>query len=201
MVIEKRSKSGATSTARARGTCDATHQRMKRSLIASFLFAAFAAIGCSKDQQPDTLPASALAPPPPGPEFAEQEKVSAPQPPPAPASEAETEIAPDDQINFALNSDSLGDAERRTLDEIASWARTSPDREIIVQGHADASGHHEYNLELSARRAQAVGAYLQEKGVPPQQITVAAQGEEKATLAPQAANRRVIIFAAPDDAG
>jgi OOP family OmpA-OmpF porin len=174
--------------------------RMKSSLFASFLFAAVAAIGCSKDKQPETLPASALAPPPPGPEFVEQEKVAAPQPP-APASESETEIAPDDQIHFALNSDNLGDAERRTLDEIATWAKTSPDRAIIVQGHADASGREEYNLELSARRAQAVGAYLQEKGVPKQQITVAAQGEEKAGLEPQAANRRVIIFAAPDDAG
>jgi len=174
--------------------------RMRHTTFASLLFASFAAIGCSKDQQPDTLPASALAPPPPGPEFAEQDKVTALQPP-APASESETEIAPDDQINFGLNSDNLGDAERRTLDDIATWARTSPDRAIIVQGHADASGRQEYNLELSARRAQAVGAYLQEKGVAPTQITVAAQGEEKATLLPQAANRRVIIFAAPDDAG
>lgn len=172
---------------------------MKSSILASFLFAALAATGCSKDQQPPTIPESSLAPPPPAPEFEAQPKEAAATP--APASESERAIAPDDQIHFGLNSDDLGDAERAMLDQIAAWAKDHPDREVVVQGHADASGSAEHNLELSARRAQAVGSYLKERGVAEAQITIAAQGEEKAGLAPAAANRRVIVFATTSQAG
>jgi outer membrane protein OmpA-like peptidoglycan-associated protein len=166
---------------------------MKTSIFASVLFAALAISGCSKDQQPDTLPASALAPPPPAPEFEEQAKLAAPTP--APASESARPIAPDDQIHFALDSDDLGDRERAMLDQIAAWARNHPEREVVVQGHADASGSAAHNVELSARRAQAVGSYVKARGVTDAQLIIAAQGEEKAGLAPAAANRRVSIFA------
>jgi outer membrane protein OmpA-like peptidoglycan-associated protein len=149
------------------------------------------AAGCGSKSSPPTIPSASL---PSTPDFATQD-ARKPAPTPAPASDGERPIAPEDQVFFGHDSDDLDPQAMALLDDVAAWARSNPDRTVLVQGHADPSGSMEHNLELSARRAQAVGSYLKDKGVAEEKITVAAQGEEGAEAAPAEVNRRVIIYA------
>ena len=161
---------------------------MSSTRIAGFLAAALlAGAACgSKDKTPATSSVPST------PEFAEQDEVA---PNPTPASEGDQPIAPEDQVYFALDSDDLEPRARALLDDVAAWVKSHPERSVLVQGHADTSGSAEHNLDLSARRAQAVGDYLKDKGVGDQQVIMAAQGEEGAIAEPPAVNRRVIIYA------
>jgi peptidoglycan-associated lipoprotein len=165
---------------------------MHASRIATFLAAALlfgVACGSSSKNYDNT---AATTPVPPAPEFAEQDKVESS---PTPASDSEQPIAPEDQVFFALDSDDLEPRAMALLDDVAAWVKSNPERAILVQGHADPSGTVEHNLELSTRRAQAVGSYLKDKGVADDQIIMAASGERGADLEPAAASRRVIIYA------
>ena len=56
---------------------------------------------------------------------------------------------------------------------------------IQVTGHTDSIGSQDFNLKLSERRAQAVQAFLLEKGVKPEKIRTEAMGK----LAPIASNK------------
>ncbi len=41
------------------------------------------------------------------------------------------------------------------------YSKEHPDRELVIEGHADASGNNQYNLQISKRRAESVKALLQ----------------------------------------
>jgi len=56
---------------------------------------------------------------------------------------------------------------------------------ILVTGHTDGVGSQDFNVKLSDRRAQAVQAYLIEKGVKPEKIRT----EGKGKLFPVASNK------------
>jgi peptidoglycan-associated lipoprotein len=66
-------------------------------------------------------------------------------------------IAPEDQVFFAFDSVTLDRSMQSILDDVAVWVRADPARTLLVQGHADRAGAASYNLDLSTRRAQAVG--------------------------------------------
>jgi outer membrane protein OmpA-like peptidoglycan-associated protein len=162
---------------------------MRTSHLASILFAALTLVGagCAKNKSSSaTVPVEA-------PEFAEQDKADVETP--NPASDGEKPIGPEDQVFFANDSDDLQPMGRQVLDDVAAWVKGNPDRQIVVQGHADKTGTAAHNLDLSARRAQAVGSYLKDLGVPSNQVVIAAVGEDESGLAPGPANRRVLIFA------
>lgn len=92
----------------------------------------------------------AAAPPPPP-----------PAPPPAPA-----------PMRVSFSADSLFDFDqstikpsgRQSLDKLAADLRGIRYDTIQVTGHTDRLGSHGYNLKLSARRAEAVSAYLVQSG-------------------------------------
>lgn len=137
--------------------------------------------GCSKDKKAKTTPETS--------EVASQEK-SEPSPQPG-----ESSILSGDQVFFAFDSADLTGVGKSTLDDVAAWVKTNPERSILVRGHADKSGGADYNLDLSSRRAAAVGAYLKSQGVGENQLILAAVGETMADLEPSGANRRVVIYA------
>lgn len=63
-------------------------------------------------------------------------------------------------------------AGKQALDTFAADLRSSSFDVITVTGHTDRIGTHSYNLELSARRAEAVKAYLvQAAGIPAGKIS------------------------------
>ena len=64
------------------------------------------------------------------------------------------------------------------LAQAASWANENPDGMIVLDGHADRIGSEPVNLRLSMERAKAVRERLVVAGVDPDQIVIAAFGEE-----------------------
>ena len=67
---------------------------------------------------------------------------------------------------------------------------------VTIEGHADATGTEQYNLDLSKRRAAAVQKYITGKGVDQARVSIAFFGESKpvesnATKEGRRKNRRV----------
>ncbi len=65
------------------------------------------------------------------------------------------------------------------LDRIVKMMTERSTMTIEIDGHADATGPEQYNLELSKRRAAAVQRYVVGKGVDASRVTIAFFGESK----------------------
>ena len=102
-------------------------------------------------------------------------------------------------VNFEVDSDQLTARAREILDSLASeWSKTKPSK-VSVTGHTDSVADDAHNLDLSKRRAKAVGDYLASK-VPGLSITTDGKGEaepiaDNETDEGRAQNRRVEIRA------
>lgn len=98
-------------------------------------------------------------------------------------------------VRFKYNSDVLEPDARANLDEFAKALKTPQlgASRFVVEGHTDAAGTPSYNLDLSARRAQAVVRYLQERGVDTAKLEARGYGETKPVVSDRFAgeNRRV----------
>ncbi len=138
-----------------------------------------------------------VAPPPPPPVVAPPPvaPVTPPPPPPAPTSE---------KVSFA--ADALFDFDKAILkaegkakmDDMVSKMKGINLEVIIAVGHTDSIGTDEYNQKLSIRRAEAVKAYLQGKGIEANRIYTEGKGEKQPvadnkSTAGRAQNRRVEI--------
>lgn len=98
-------------------------------------------------------------------------------------------------VKFKYNSDVLEPEARINLDEFAK-ALKNPQlsaSSFLVEGHTDASGTADYNLNLSERRAKAVVRYLSERGVDTAKLVPRGYGQTKPLVADRfsADNRRV----------
>ncbi|MES2151089.1 MAG: OmpA family protein [Pseudomonadota bacterium] len=142
-----------------------------------------------------------VAPPPPPPP-------PAPAPEPAPvAKAAPVVVAPaptSEKVSFA--ADALFDFDKAILkpegkakiDDLASKLGSINLEVIIAVGHTDSIGTDAYNQKLSIRRADAVKAYLQSKGVEANRIYTEGKGEKQPvadnkSTEGRAKNRRVEI--------
>ncbi len=65
------------------------------------------------------------------------------------------------------------------LDRTVEILQVSPSVRLVVQGHTDASGDAEANLELSRQWAEAVVAYLVAAGIAPDRLTAVGFGEDR----------------------
>ena len=83
----------------------------------------------------------------------------------------------DSGLMFALNKSELTGTTKANLDELATILNKYEDTEILLEGHTDASGSDEYNLELSKKRAQAVSNHLASAGVSSVRFTIMGYGE------------------------
>jgi outer membrane protein OmpA-like peptidoglycan-associated protein len=97
--------------------------------------------------------------------------VLAPEKPPPPTrQEVEelertlTELIEGKVVEFEFASDELTDVGKALLDELLVPLREFSAVSIKIEGHADAQGSPERNLELSFRRAQAVVVYFVDQG-------------------------------------
>ena len=125
---------------------------------------------------------------------------AAPPPPPvvAPAPAAAPAPARTFLVFFDFDRADLTDRARAIIAEAAQNASRVGTTRIEIAGHADRSGTPQYNQALSERRAAAVAAELERRGVARSAMTVQAFGESR-PLVPTAdgvrepQNRRVEI--------
>ncbi|MEA4916035.1 OmpA family protein [Proteiniphilum sp.] len=106
-------------------------------------------------------------------------------------------------ILFPLNSSSLNNASRASLDKFAASLQSNPDTDVKIYGHTDSTGSDAINNPLSQRRAESVYNYLISKGVSGTRMVAEGFGStqpiaDNNTKAGQAQNRRVEVFILPN---
>ncbi|HXA47001.1 MAG TPA: OmpA family protein [Burkholderiaceae bacterium] len=108
-------------------------------------------------------------------------------------------------VLFNTNKSELNPGGIRTVQKLADILTQNPDRTILVEGFTDSTGTAGYNLELSARRANAVRDALMGMGIASNRIVARGLGKEypvagNETASGRQLNRRVeIIF--PNETG
>jgi outer membrane protein OmpA-like peptidoglycan-associated protein len=107
--------------------------------------------------------------------------------------------AVDLEVRFEFDSAELTPMAQAVLDNLATALTTdlAPYR-FVLEGHTDAVGSDAYNLQLSARRAEAVQSYLRELyRIDPERMATIGKGERELLLPEQpgaAPNRRVRVI-------
>jgi OOP family OmpA-OmpF porin len=97
-------------------------------------------------------------------------------PPPAPVIQKLT-LATD--VLFEFGKAELRPAGQQKLDELASTAQGAEVDRVVIVGNADRIGSDKYNQDLSERRAQAVAAYIAQKGVAQERVVAEGRGESQ----------------------
>ena len=101
-------------------------------------------------------------------------------------------------IQFALNSAELSADSKKNIQELAEVLNKYNDTNIVIEGHTDATGKHDYNMKLSDKRAASVSAYLKTLNVDGTRITTEGYGPDQPVAdngsdAGRAKNRRVEV--------
>jgi outer membrane protein OmpA-like peptidoglycan-associated protein len=74
------------------------------------------------------------------------------------------------QVYFETNSAVLQAISSVELDALARYLKTTLNAQILIEGHTDNTGTAAQNNLLSLQRANAIGDYLQQKGIAPNRI-------------------------------
>jgi len=82
-------------------------------------------------------------------------------------------------VFFTVDSSHIDGAAASILDKQAAFLQRYPRYGVTVEGHADERGTREYNIALSARRAEATKNYLVSRGVAAGRIRTIAFGKER----------------------
>ena len=106
-----------------------------------------------------------------------------------------------DSILFELNKATLKSGSERSVDKLAEFLKSYPDRNLLVEGFTDSTGKESYNQQLSRDRAEAIQSELIAKGVSPERIEIKGYGEQfpvatNETRAGRQMNRRVEVIVA-----
>lgn len=101
-------------------------------------------------------------------------------------------------LQFASGSAVLTAGAQGRLAPLASFLSKEPEARVQITGHTDSQGTEANNLDLSARRAMSVGAYLASTGINSGRIQTSGLGESvplssNTTAAGRAINRRVEV--------
>ncbi len=99
------------------------------------------------------------------------------------------------QVYFETNSAVLQAISSVELDALARYLKTTLNAQILIEGHTDNTGTAAQNNLLSLQRANAIGDYLQQKGIAPNRIQRKGLGAtmpiaDNKTAAGRAKNRR-----------
>lgn len=82
-------------------------------------------------------------------------------------------------VYFDLDSASVKAAEQSKLEGVASYFKSNPAGDLLIEGHCDERGTEGYNLTLGDRRANALREYLVNLGVSPDRVHTVSFGEAK----------------------
>jgi outer membrane protein OmpA-like peptidoglycan-associated protein len=96
----------------------------------------------------------------------------------------------DSGILFAVDRAMLQDEAKANLEELAGILNKYEDTVILIEGHTDATGSEEYNLDLSKKRAQAVANHLSSNGVLSTRFTLMGYGESQPIASNETVNGR-----------
>jgi outer membrane protein OmpA-like peptidoglycan-associated protein len=110
----------------------------------------------------------------------------------------------DSGILFDVNKAALRPEAQTNLTKLAEILKKYADTNILIEGHTDADGTEEYNLELSRNRAGSVSNYLAGLAVDPARFTTMGYGESQPVAGNDTAegkqqNRRVEIAIMAND--
>ena len=147
---------------------------------------------------PAAAPAPRAAPAPaPAPAPAARPAAPAPRPAPAPAPTSEKVTFAADTF-FDFDKSVLKPEAKAKLDDLVGKTKGINLEVIIAVGHTDSVGADAYNQKLSVKRAEAVKAYLVEKGVEKNRVYTEGKGEKQPvadnkTKEGKAKNRRVEV--------
>jgi len=110
----------------------------------------------------------------------------------------------DSGILFNVDEAALQVEAQRNLTQLATILNKYEDTEILIEGHTDATGSEEYNLNLSIERAESVSKFLSLQGVNSGRFTVMGYGElqpvaDNETIEGRRVNRRVDLAIMAND--
>ena len=99
-------------------------------------------------------------------------------------------------VLFGYDRDDLTADAKKKLTDLSEILNKYPDTYVLVEGHTDATGTNDYNMDLSRRRASSVAGYLKTENIKSQRVLTKWYGEEQPkysndTDADRAKNRRV----------
>ena len=100
-----------------------------------------------------------------------------PPPPPEPPVADEVGEVTYHDILFAFDKSDIHPSSYPELNEIAEFLKTKPNLVLEISGYTDSIGTAEYNMGLSQRRAESVEKYIEDKGVPADQLIAKGFGE------------------------
>lgn len=114
------------------------------------------------------------------------------------AAEVPDRITLSTDVLFAFDSAEIQPAFTAEIDDAAELLLAHPEETVRIDGHTDNIGTLEYNQGLSERRAEAVAAYLEARGISRDRLTVAGFSftqpvADNSTSEGRAQNRRVEI--------
>ena len=99
-------------------------------------------------------------------------------------------------IYFDVDKDSIKKTSKKTLDDAIKVLKENDDVRLEISGHTDSDGNRDHNIDLSARRAEAVKKYLVDAGIDSSRLTARGAGPDEPvadnkTKANKALNRRI----------
>ncbi len=96
-----------------------------------------------------------------------------------PGSERDFMLNVGDRVHFLVDQSTLTPEAKQILTRQAAWLRQYPNVTVQIEGHADERGTREYNIALSARRAETVKRFLVSQGISSSRISTIAYGKER----------------------
>jgi peptidoglycan-associated lipoprotein len=136
----------------------------------------------SAPKPPEPAPVASTptyTPPPPADDRPPPRAVASGPTGPIPGSMQDFVISAGDRVYFEYDQYAVRPDGRTVLDRQAAWLQRYPRVAVRIEGNCDERGTREYNFALGARRADAIKAYLIDRGVTPARITTISYGKER----------------------